>query len=468
MKKAEAVLRDVLKKTTPTNKEIEDTKRALDRIVKATGRVVKTQGLSYTIAGSYLRDTWLADKKEFDIFILFSPTVPRERLEKKGIDIGKRIVAELKGEHEIAYAEHPYIRAAFGEYAVDFVPCYDIKDPGRIKSAVDRTPHHNRYLKKNLAAVMSPEVRMLKQFCKGLRIYGSDLRAEGFSGYLLELLTIRYKTFKNLLMEARNWEAGKVFIDLEGRYEDEGPGPKDKFPSQPLIFIDPVDKNRNVAAALSPANFELFKQSCKSFLQSPSEKYFVPKKTGLGAEALMKILKKRSSKLISVSFSRPGVVDDVLFPQLRRSSKRLVGMLEDSDFRVLGHDAWSDKEECILFFELEVWSLPATKIITGPPVFSSVHSRQFIRKYEGKERLWVEGANWVTEGRRKFTEAGEFIGKILKSDAKTLAKKGIASYVADSLCKGSSVMEDGRVILKAKSNKGFALFLTEYFKKKIV
>jgi tRNA nucleotidyltransferase (CCA-adding enzyme) len=468
MPKAEAVFKRVLDRITPTEKERRDTDSAIKKIMLETEKVIKPLRLKHTLAGSFLRDTWLADKLEFDIFILFPERVSREELEKSGLELGKKIVAGLKGQYEIAYAEHPYIRAVVDGFAVDFVPCYDIKDPGSIKSAVDRTPHHNRYILKKLSKKLSPQVRLLKQFCKGLGVYGSDLRVEGFSGYLTELLIIRYKTLKNLMLDASKWEAGKVMIDLEGRHAGKELDVKEKFPGQPLIVIDPVDKNRNVAAAVSPANFEWFKQSCKSFLQSPSKSYFDTKKSVLSTASIQKEVKKRGTKLLALSFKRPSVVDDVLFPQLRRSGRRIRGMLEDDEFKVLGHGVWCDNLECVLFFELLASKLPATKKITGPPVFSKTHSKQFIKKYEGKSRLWVEGKNWVTEVKRKFGTAEELIGHSLKSPVRTLAERGIASHVAKGLNKGFSVWTGREVIKKAKKNREFGLFLTDYFKKKII
>lgn len=468
MPKAEAVLEKVMTRITPSERRVRETGRAVRKIMDATGNVIKPMGLGHTLAGSFLRDTWLADKLEFDIFILFPERVTRENLEKRGLDVGKRIVRSLGGKYEIAYAEHPYIRAVIDGFAVDFVPCYDIKDPGRIKSAVDRTPHHNKYILKNLTKGLSPQVRLLKQFCKGLGVYGSDLRVEGFSGYLTELLIIKYRTFKNLLLEARNWEAGKVLIDLEGGKAGKGHAMKEKFPGQPLVVIDPVDRNRNVAAALSPANFELFKQSCASFLMSPSERFFRPGRKGMTPSSLLRKAKQRGTKLITVSFKRPPVVDDVIFPQLRRSAKRIAGMLSDGDFRVLGHDIWCDGEECILFFELLVWKLPETKKVTGPPVFSKAHSEQFKSKYMGKSRLWVEGKNWVTEVKTRFPDAAALIGHGLEAGVKELEGRGIASHVARSLRKGFTISSDGEVFRKAGTKPEIALFLTEYFKKKIV
>ncbi len=467
MKGAEAVAEKVLRKITPSASERAVTERALDAVKKATEDVIKPLKLKYTLAGSFLRDTWLPDKKEFDIFILFPESVTRENLEKTGLETGKKLVKKLKGTYEIAYAEHPYIRAVVGGYAVDFVPCYDISDASKIKSAVDRTPHHNRYILKNLTPQLSSEVRLLKQFCKGIGVYGSDLRTEGFSGYLSELLIIKYRGFLNLLRQAGNWEAGKVFIDLAEHHRKGKPDLKKRYPNQPLVVIDPVDRNRNVAAALSPANFEKFKESAKSFLKVPSEKYFrLDRKVSI--RELESSLNKRKTRMLAVVFRRPDVVDDVIYPQMRRSAKRIKNMLEDADFRVMGHEVFCDKRDCIIFTELEVWSLPKIKKLIGPPTFSKRHSDEFTKKYSGRGRIWVEGSSLVTEVKREHTDAGKFLAKVLKTGKKQLHDTGIASYVAESLPKGFSVLTDSGVIRKAGSNNGFALMLSNYFKNKIL
>jgi tRNA nucleotidyltransferase (CCA-adding enzyme) len=332
---------------------------------------------------------------------------------------------------------------------------------------VDRTPHHNTYILNNLAPPLSSEVRLLKQFCKSIGVYGSDLRTEGFSGYLSELLIIRSGSFLNLLRQAGNWEAGRVFIDLERHHKDRRPDVARKYPSQPLIVIDPVDRNRNVAAALSPANFEKFKESAKAFLRGPSGKYFRPGKA-VNVKSLSKTLKQRKTKVVSIVFKRPDVVDDVIYPQMRRSARRLKSMLEDADFRVIGQDVWCDDRECVIFMELEVWNLPKIKKLTGPPTFSKKHSDEFTKKYTGRGRIWVEGNNLVTEISREHTDAVKFITKSLKAGKGRLHDTGIASYVAGSLSRGFSLLSDAGAIRKAEGSNEFAFFLGNYFKNKIL
>jgi tRNA nucleotidyltransferase (CCA-adding enzyme) len=186
----DGILRKVLKKITPTDKERKELVGVLNKLTDAADSIIEPMGLDKTIAGSFIRDTWLTDKKEIDLFIMFPVSCSRLELEKLGLEAGREIVRKLKGKYEIAYAEHPYVRGKINGFSVDIVPCYKVKSASKIISAVDRTPFHNIYIAKNLKPEMSKEVRLLKQFCKSIEVYGSDIRTLGFSGYLCELLTI--------------------------------------------------------------------------------------------------------------------------------------------------------------------------------------------------------------------------------------------------------------------------------------
>jgi len=143
-------------------------------------------------------------------------------------------------------------------------------------------------------------------------------------------------------------------------------------------------------------------------------------------------------------------------------------MISEAEFVVMGHDVWCDSGGCAILIEMEVWSLPNVRKLGGPPVFSKNHSGQFIKKYRGRARMWVEGINWVAEVRREHTDAGGLIRKSLKKSRKSLEANGIASYVAGGLAGGFSVMSEKEIYSKAKKNRDFAGFLAEYFKKNIV
>jgi tRNA nucleotidyltransferase (CCA-adding enzyme) len=484
------VITEVLRKVTPSDKEQEVTKAFVKKVLDATSHILKPQKLTYTLAGSFMRDTWLPNKKEFDIFILFPESCPREKLEETGLDIGKRITKKMKGEYVIAYAEHPYVRAKVftkpvmqekkgllrkgsktspgTSYDIDIVPCYAVKSAEKIKSAVDRTPFHNRWLSENMSPALAPQVRLLKQFAKGIGVYGSDTRVLGMSGYLCELLIVQYKSFKNFLDHASKWEPGQTFLDLEDhRKEDRDSALKD-FRNQPLIVIDPVDPHRNVASSFSPENFMKLSASARTFLERPGEGFFFPKKEKAHLPELKKTMDSRGTRLIAVKFKRPDVIDDIIWPQLRRTSRRLSDILKENEFIVMGKDSWSDEKDCILIFEMEVWSLPRIRKLIGPYVFSRKHSDEFISKYARSGRIWVEGIYWVSEVPRTFTLAEDKMRHSLRDSEKSLKSKGIASMPAKSISKKFEVLNSHGMLALAKKSPGFAEFLKNYFEKRVV
>lgn len=465
MAQMDEVLKSVLKEITPTEKQQREIERIKKKVISATERTTKNTELDHTLAGSYIRDTYMLDKREFDVFILFPKDTKRETLEKKGLEVGKKIVRKLKGEYKIAYAEHPYVRARVNGYDLDIVPCYQLEKATQIKSAVDRTPFHNEWLGDNLPDNLTGQVRLLKQFLKANGLYGSNTKMLGFSGYLCELLVIKYGSFQKLIKKASQWKAGRVFIDLENHYKDRKGKQKikKKFQGEPLIVIDPVDPNRNVASVLSPANFIRFRQKCEGFTKNPSKKFFHrTRKTGL--KRLRKKLKKRKTRLLSVVFPAPDVVEDVLYPQLRKTAGRLADILEENEFQVLNQGVYSD-EDCFLILELEVWNLPQIRKMLGPTIFSQKHSEQFINKYKNSGRIWVEDDKYVAEIQREFTRAEEKLRDSLSTSSKKLKAKGIASHLADSISKEFHILSRKQLLKRAEKDEELADYLNRFFRK---
>lgn len=485
--KIHEVLTEVLKKITPSEKEQYETRTFIENVLKVTDEVLRPHGLTRTLAGSYMRDTWLPNKKEFDIFIMFPENYSREMLEKLGLDIGKRITKKLRGEHVIAYAEHPYVRAKVftkpvmekrilrkkevtkgSSYEIDIVPCYAVKSAEKIKSAVDRTPFHNKWLFDNMSPALASQVRLLKQFSKGIGVYGSDAKVLGVSGYLCELLTIQHKSFKNFLDHASRWEAGQVFIDLEEHHKDDREKIMKEFRTQPLIVIDPVDPKRNVASNLSPENFVKLVKASVDFLEKPREEFFFPEKEKTSVKELKKRMEERGTRILGVKFRKPDVIDDIIWPQLRRTSRRLASILKENEFIVMGKDTYCTDKDCILLFEMEVWSLPRIRKLVGPFVFTKKHSDEFISKYAKTGRIWVEGSTWVAEVKRAHTEAGQKLRDSLKDKKDNLQAKGIASHPAEAIAKSFEMLQAKDILDIAKKNPGFAEFLKSYFEKRVV
>jgi tRNA nucleotidyltransferase (CCA-adding enzyme) len=439
----------VLDKIKPGKKEEDEMKSFTDKLMKASSKISKTA--KPLLCGSIEKGTWLSEKNEVDLFLLFKPSLSKKELEKKGLELAKKIVKAMKGKYVIAYAEHPYLRGTIGKYQVDVVPCYEIANPERIKSAVDRTPHHVKFVKANLKN--PDDVRLLKQFCKANKCYGADLKTQGFSGYICELLIIKYGNFLNLVKEAAKWRAGHA-ISFDGEVK--------KFKT-PLIVIDPVDRNRNVGAALSAESFYRFVKACNDFIKKPNKDFFFMQEfKPYSIKELKKEFIKRGTRWYLISFERPDVLDDILYPQLRRCIKAVDKLLEQNGFKILRSDFYCNKE-CILVFEMETWQVPKIMKNVGPDIYSK-HAEQFLKHYK-ENKVFIEGENWVVEAEREFTTMLHFLKDLLRKSEKELLEKGIPSKIAP-LMKKCRICGGGDT-LKAieKLPEDFRYFLRERFEK---
>jgi len=469
VKAYQKILNEILKQIKPKPEE----KKKLEGLAKKTLELTKKEAKKYKanviLAGSITRDTWLPDKKEFDVFVLFPAKLTEKKMEELGLEIGKKIISQLKGEYTIEYAEHPYVSGLVDGIDIDVVPCFDIKSTEQLKSAVDRTPFHVRYIEKNLQLKLSDEVRLLKQFFKANEIYGADAKTLGFSGYVCELLIIKYKSFLNVLKEAIEWKPSEI-IDIEKFYKKEDYSKlRKQFKNQVLILIDPTDKNRNTAAALSPENFFQFKKSAKLFLSKPSEKmFFAREMEPLTEKELVELQARRRTELIFVKFTPPKVVPDILYPQLRRFAERLQSILEETkyEFRVLRRGVYTnEKDLALVLLEMEISKLPIIQKRVGPLVSDFDDSRRFLEKYK-EYKPFIEDNYWVVEVRRKFLTAREKLNDSLREKKEILQAKGIPNYIADQLVKGFEIFsENDKIMGFVKKDKNFGVFLRKYFEK---
>ncbi|NPB01278.1 MAG: CCA tRNA nucleotidyltransferase [Methanopyri archaeon] len=291
------------------------------------------------LIGSIARDTWLPGTSDADVFCVFPRDVDLDEIVEVTLKVGSRVIRRLGGEPREDYAHHPYVTGKVKvdgvPLEVDIVPCYD-SPPDDPKTPVDRTPHHNRYVLENLED--PDEVRLLKAFLKTIRAYGAEARVKGFSGYLCEVLVIHYGSFLDVLKSAADvWRPGYV-VDPRGFvgdvYEDHDEV-REKFEDQnpALIVLDPVDPDRNVAAALSRRQLARFVVAARMFLERPTEGAFIPRKPQrLAAYEVIGVAE--TGHLVGLEVVLPDAPEDVYWPQLEKTARSTVKRLEDAGFRV--------------------------------------------------------------------------------------------------------------------------------------
>lgn len=463
------ILSNVYKKIKPTKEQEKKIKSLSKKALSLSNSLSRRYKAKAMLAGSITRDTWLPNKIEFDVFVLFPESMSKQKLEKIGLQLGKSVITKLKGKYEIKYAEHPYVSGNVEGVDIDIVPCFAVASAEKIKSAVDRTPFHVRYIEKNLRVKQSRDVRLLKQLLKAHGIYGADAKTEGISGYASELLIIYYKNFLNCLKAVAKWVPGEV-IDLAGFYKKSDYRTlRREFKGNVLILIDPTDKTRNVAAALSSTCFFKFKKAVKKFLELAEESDFFPKELQpISEQELENFLRERGTELVIVKFIPPKVLPDILWPQLRRFADRLQGILEETkyEFKVLKRDVLTDEKFiAAVVFEMEVGKLPFVQKRVGPPVFDLDDSKRFLDKHVG-ELTYVEENRWVAEVKREFLTARSKLEDSLKKPLDVLLAKGIPNYIAERIVHGFSVVNEKEIIVQiAERNPEFGIFLRRFFEK---
>ncbi len=405
----------VLSKIKPTKKDIEK----VDGFLLELKEVAKIKSEKYggvpMVCGSLGKGTWIREKYDVDLFIVFPKSLDRGDLEKIGLKVGKEIVDELGGSWTIKYAEHPYVRGVIDGFNIDIVPCYEMKFGDKIKSAVDRSPLHTAYVIEHLNDKQRDDVRLLKKLFKSLGVYGSDVKTEGISGYILELLVIKFKSFMGVMKFFSSANFGDV-VDVENFWGGRIPR---RIPRSALIVIDPVDKFRNASAALSAQNFYIIKTFARKFVKNPSESYFFFSWKPIKISAL----KSRGTKLIAIVAPRDDSVDDTLYPQMRKASSHISKKLRD--FGVVRTFSWADDEKFAMIFELIHEKLPPLDIREGPFVYSKEHSRRFLEKHEGAN-IYIKGDRWYAETKREFRTPESVIRSLDKSALPKHVAKGLS------------------------------------------
>jgi len=456
------ILEEVLEKIKPSREEREKilslAEKLCSNLKKELGRAnLKAE---VRVEGSVAKDTWLSENPDIDIFVRFPPVFPKEKFRTEFLQIAKKATKGAK--HVERFAEHPYLEAWVDAVRVNIVPCYASK-PREWKSATDRTPYHTDYVKRLLNEQLCDEIRLLKKFMQGIGVYGAEIKIGGFSGYLCELLVIKYGSFKKVLENFAKWK-GKLVIDLEKYYENKERD-LDLMFKEPLIVVDPVDESRNVAAAVREKHLYEFIAASRHFLENPSIKYFYPPEIiPPSKEELIQKIKSRGTTLTFLKIGCVEAVPDILWGQIYKSQRSLRKMFKQYEFRLIRDAVWSDeKNSIIMIFEFESGRIPPLKKHLGPPLVKANECQKFLSKHtRSKERFsgpYIEDSRWIVEIRRKYSDITELIREKLRNGGK---KAGIANLVAEGLRKEFKIYLNEEIADFYASNMDFAKFLVDY------
>jgi len=393
-------MRDSIPSKTLQQEKTIVAKLAFSLVRKQVTKYSEITGVEF--GGSYVKGTWLPKKADIDIFIKFEKSTP----DKKFVEISKKIGFDSmkKFKPYVRYSEHPYVEATIKGTKVNVVPCYDVKK-GLWQSAADRSPFHTKFMLESLTGAKKDEVRLLKNFLSCNKIYGSEIARQGFSGYLAEVLILNFGSFKDVINEISKLKKNQIIGN-----------PTKKFDTS-IIIIDPIDGNRNLAAAISNENIGKFVLAARAFKKKPSMSFFKQ-------QSKPKIFKKNLENVIAIKFGYSSRSPDIIWGQIKRAANSLAVQLEKEGFKVLRQSGVVDeKNSACLLFLMQSLKIEENFLREGPDFFFEKDSEIFISKNSKKSMMWIgHNSKILSLQKRQENDVRLFLKDLLKNH---LNKSGI-------------------------------------------
>lgn len=401
------VISKIVKTAIPSKTRQKSKKEMADMVYKLVEKEIQkySEVVELEFGGSYAKDTWLPNNADIDIFIKFKKNISEEKLENISKEIGFNSLKKYSP--YVRYSQHPYVEAKIKDTKINIVPCYDVRI-GEWKSAADRSPFHTKFMKKSLTLKMKNEVRVLKIFLKSNKIYGAEIAQQGFSGYISEVLILEFGSFENLIKSISKIKENQII------------GKTSKIFDTSIIVIDPIDSNRNLAAAISNENIGKFILICRALKQKPSLEFFKTKKS--------QVANKFWNNLLIVKFEFKTRSPDIIWGQIKRATTTLSTQLQLGGFTVLRSKSHTnEKNEAYLIFFLESTKISETYQKSGPEFFREDSTNSFISKnLKDAELLWIgDNKKVISLEKRKHTSSVNFMKEFLEKNLQTGIPKGL-------------------------------------------
>tara|TARA_Y100000034_G_scaffold61729_1_gene74932 strand:- start:4815 stop:6047 length:1233 start_codon:yes stop_codon:yes gene_type:complete len=357
------------------------------------------------LGGSYAKNTHL-ENFDCDIFVKFDM-----KYKEKNLSIMlEKILKSFKPEK--IHGSRDYFKFKKKGVLFEVVPVLNITSPSDAQNVTDVSPLHVDWINSHVKK-LSDDIRLSKLFCKAQGIYGAESYINGFSGYILEVLTIHYGGFKKLLKGVTEWRP-KQCIDVENYYHSRHDISrrlnKAKLHS-PLIIIDPVQPNRNIAASLSNEQFSKFILSARLFLHNPSKSFFKSKEIKL--TEIKKKAKQLDCTLIMLNVVPLQSKKDVVGSKLLKAYDFVKTQLENNDFNVLD-SGWSWSNKSFFWYMVYPDKLSKFERHPGPLVYSGWQFlKPFTKKYQD---FIIDNFRIYVLRKRKFYKLKDVVNFILKDE----------------------------------------------------
>ena len=438
------VLRQVKKICQPRPSERREINRIRDKVVNKVKLIASKydKRLEVILGGSYAKDTWLRKDVDIDIFIRFPKSMGKESLKKIGLPIAEKAVKGYVT--RLRFSEHPYLEAWVDQVLVNIVPCFKVKSGDWLSSA-DRSPFHTDYVRKHLQDSLNDDVRYLKKFIKTIGVYGAEIQTKGFSGYVCEVLIMRYGGFIKTLTALSDIKESEI-VSLNDSWEN-----NDNQFHTPIVILDPVDKKRNLGAAISANSLAKMIYAARQFLATPSTCYFSEKD-----RIKYTPTKKLLEEMIVVTIKHSERSPDIIWGQLQRTGNSLCRQLKSEGFTIFRYSEASDeKNESGFIFLLERLKLSANTINKGPDIFRREEVDQYLLKHKKKSKnIWISDDIKINSLQtRKHQNAVTLLSELF---TRKIKNSGIAPGLINEASKTCKISM-GQQIISVTKNKQWLL-----------
>jgi len=377
--------------------------KEVDSVVSRINKSLKKAKLKAKCikGGSIAKDTFLKDDYDVDLYVVFDYSY-------RGKDISKLLEKTLKSlKVKKVHGSRDYYQLSQNKLIFEIVPVLKVSDYKKIENVTDMSPLHVNFVNKNASNKIKDDIRLAKIFCKAQGTYGAESYIRGFSGHILDILVIHYKGFINLLKAASKWK-DKEIIDMKKYHKDVLFELNKSKTLGPLVIVDPMQPDRNAAAALSKENYDIFRKKAKEFLKNPSESFFIKKKIDL--EKLKKIANK--DYLIILDVKAKQGKEDVVGSKLKKAFEYLLKGLKNNKFNILYNDwEWDKKLKAKFYFIIKKERLSKEILHSGPPLNKKEHVNMFKKIYK---RIIIRDKRVYAKVKRRYLEPKKLLRDLIK------------------------------------------------------
>ncbi|MHA1274427.1 MAG: hypothetical protein ACTSQP_03935 [Promethearchaeota archaeon] len=440
------IFSEVIQKIVPTQKELDIINSIVKELKQILSKKAKELGIKFTEmepqGSTGVKQTQLKNDFDIDFFIglpyddyknkykglsksQIKKVSKKEFLELCNNWILKALIGENFKNPTLLYAEHPYVTVNYKnsevELKIDIVLYFDlpleyIREKGPI-TAVDRSPWHGKFIKENLTDNQKNDVRLLKQFFKACHSYGdkSAIGKVGFIGYSAELLV--YYLGDALSVFKKFSELKEIPLDYFNRSKrDLKKNPR--FQNDALLIIDPIDKNRNVASAISKRAYDFCASRILEFLKKPNLDFFEIKPI-----PLVEINDKEDPILTKIFIIELKNEDAERHYTINRDKLYKLGesikangekeYSHDERFGTIIFEIYFEDliQEYNIAFYCENPNISEYYLRRGPPINQKSHVKKFIEK--NPNYIEKDGFLW-TKTKRKYTNFKIFLKDFIK------------------------------------------------------